>query len=142
MKTLLIPLALLMMLPLAQAEEIKKWIDKDGKVHYGDRKAVIEDAVVVEELKPDDSFDPQEYEEAVKRNEQIEQQLEEYEKEDKEAERKEKIEKVVEGLSRPRAPAGGTTIVTPPVDVYTGPGRPIPLPGRPSTLPVPRPGRR
>ena len=139
MKKLFLIFAILIA-PMVQAEEIKKWIDENGQVHYGDKKAVTDNAVEVEKLKVDDTFDQQSYDDAMQRNAETEKALEEYQQErDVQAQR----EREEAAMNRPIAPpSGGTTVIYPPA-VYTDPryrNRPGTgignRPSRPATLPA------
>lgn len=134
----LIPIALLILVNTGTADEIKKWTDAEGRVHYGDKKAVIEDPAKVETLDIEDTFDQQSYDDAMKRNRETEESLDQYRQEREDQARRELEEAAA---NRPVAPppSGGTTIVYPPA-VYTGPGRPIrpgPGVGRPTPTPLP-----
>lgn len=132
--------------PILHADEITKWIDEDGNVHYGDKKAVTDDAVEVEKLKVDDSFDQQSYDDAMQRNAETEKALEEYQTEREEKEQREREEAA---MNRPAAPpaGGGTAVINPPA-IYPAPGYPN-RPGtgignrpRPAPLPANPGGRR
>lgn len=135
MKNILLVLMLTCLHPAA-ADEIRKWTDEDGRVHYGDRKAAVENPARVETLQVDDTFDQKAYDDAMERNRETEQSLKEYEVEREEQAKREREEAAA---NRPVAPppAGGTTVVYPP-SVYTGPGRPI-RPGTGIGRPVPTP---
>lgn len=118
--------------PVLQADEIKKWIDDDGVVHYGDKKADTGDAVEVEKFKADDSFDQKSYDDAMQRNAETEKSLDEYQKE---REEKEKREREEAAMNRPVAPpSGGTTVIFPPAiytdSLYLNRPRPTPRPSR------------
>lgn len=70
----------------AIAADIKKWIDSEGRTHYGDKPADV-DPDYVETLKIEDTFDQQAYDEATERNEAREQRLKESDKENEKAEK-------------------------------------------------------
>lgn len=78
--------ALAMMVSTAMAADIKKWVDSDGRTHYGERPEGIE-AEAVETLNIEDTFDQQAYDEAVQRNEEREKRLAESDKENAKAEK-------------------------------------------------------
>ena len=61
----------------AQAETVKKWIDEQGRIHYGNSNAAI-DAETVEIM---DTFDEKAYQEGVQRYEEMEKFLDEFEQE-------------------------------------------------------------
>jgi hypothetical protein len=135
MKIILIVL-MLSGLHLASADEITKWTDEEGRVHYGDRKARIENPIKVETLQVDDTFDQKAYDDAMERNRETEQSLKEYQAE-RESQAKREREEAAANRPVAPAPAGGTTVVYPPA-VYTGPGRPV-RPGAGIGRPVPTP---
>lgn len=61
---------------MSHAEKVRKWVDEDGQVHYGDRKAARSEAVGdVEKVVVDDAVDKKTYEEAVERNKQEDKEI-------------------------------------------------------------------
>ena len=96
MRSLLLTAVIAIATSAAMAADIKKWIDEDGRVHYGDKPEGLA-AEAVETLKIEDSFDQQAYDEALQRQQQREEDLaesdKEYEKQQKEATRQEEERK-------------------------------------------------
>ena len=124
----------------ASAEEVNKWVDEKGKVHYGNVAPEAE-AEPVKKLEIQDTFDQQEYEKAKERQKGVEQFGDELEKERK-AEEKKKAEEEAErkaNIKQP-PPSGGTHINLPPpyYEVPRVPGKPwigVPVPPQPTPLP-------
>jgi hypothetical protein len=83
---LILLIAMLAVASIGSASEIKKWVDSEGGIHYGDKPETVE-VEQIDTLKIDDSFDQQAYDEAVQRNEEREQRLEELDKENEKAEK-------------------------------------------------------
>ncbi len=86
MKSGLLIVALSTMISIAMAADIKKWVDSDGRTHYGERPDGVE-AEAVETLMIEDTFDQQAYDEAVQRNDEREKRLAESDKENEKAEK-------------------------------------------------------
>ena len=132
--------AMLLLGQAAAAQEIKKWIDADGRVHYGDKDSVV-DPVQVEELHVDDTFDPQAYDEARQRQDELEEELD---KIDAQREEETKREQELEAQKKSQPARRPTTVINlpqpyyeipPNVPVYPGTGisnrpRPTPLPAQ------------
>ena len=116
----LIPIALLFLVNTVTADEIKKWTDAEGRVHYGDKKAAIENPANVETLDIEDTFDQQAYDDAMERNRETEESLEQYRQEREDQARREFEEAVYTGPGRPIRPGPGV-----------GRPTPTPLPSRP-----------
>lgn len=79
---------------IASAEEVNKWVDDKGKVHYGNVPPATE-AMPVKKLEIKETFDQKEYEKAKERHIETEQFGEELEKE-----RKADEERKIEGRNR------------------------------------------
>ncbi len=113
----------------AMADTVKKWVDADGNVHYGDKKS-SEYIEKTETLKINNTFDPQLYREGVERHKETEEFANKLEQERLEEERKRKLDEVKEHSHPP--PSGGTVVINPPIirpgysrpPVRPGPGRP------------------
>ena len=80
---------------IASAEEVKKWVDDKGKVHYGNVPSDTE-GMPARKLEIKDTFDQKEYEKAKERHVETEQfgkELEKERKADKERKAKEEAER-------------------------------------------------
>lgn len=126
----------------AVSEEVKKWVDESGQVHYGNLPPE-EMPVEVEKVDIQSSFDQQEYENAQQRNQEIEQSLKDYEterkKEEKEAARAEAERRA--SIKQP-PPLAGPQINLPPPEypAPTVPGKPWLIPVVPDPVPLPSGG--
>ena len=125
---------------IASAEEVKKWIDDKGKVHYGNVPSETE-GMPAKKLQIQDTFDQKEYENAKERHVETEQFGKELEKERKvEEESKAKEEAERKAHIKQPPPFAGPRINLPP-PYYEAPrvlGKPwigIPIPPQPSPLP-------
>lgn len=119
-------------LPLAAlGDEVKRWVDENGQVHYGNLPP-DELPVEVEKVDIQDSFDQQEYENAEQRNKETEQSLKEYETERKKAEKEAaRAEAERRANIKQPPPLAGPKINLPPPE-YTAPN----IPGKPWLIPV------
>jgi hypothetical protein len=125
--TLFLPMA-------ATADSVNKWIDDQGKVHYGDKKAV-EHIEGTKTIKIQDTYDQQSYEEGIERHKETSKIADDLEKE-RLQEEKLKAEENESKSSVPARPGG--TAVAPNLSTRTLPiaDRPL-LPGhKPARLPV------
>ena len=77
---------------IASAEEVNKWVDDKGKVHYGNVPPATE-AIPVKKLEIQDTFDQKEYEKAKERHVETEQFGKELEKERKAGKKKRRRKK-------------------------------------------------
>jgi hypothetical protein len=115
----------------AMCDEVKKWVDESGQVHYGNLPP-DELPVEVEKVEIQDSFDQQEYENAAQRNKETEQSLKEYETERKKAEKEAaRAEAERRANIKQPPPLAGPSINLPPPE-YTAPS----IPGKPWLIPV------
>ena len=125
---------------IASAEEVNKWVDDKGKVHYGNVPPATE-AMPVKKLEIKETFDQKEYEKAKQRHVETEQFGEELEKERKaDEERKSKEETERKASIKQPPPLAGPRINLP-APYYEAPrvpGKPwigVPIPPQPSPLP-------
>jgi hypothetical protein len=125
---------------IASAEEVNKWIDDKGKVHYGNVPPATE-AVPVKKLEIQDTFDQKEYEKAKERHVETEQFGKELEKERKsEEERKAKEEAERKASIKQPPPSAGPRINLPGpyYEAPRVPGKPwIGIPIQPQPTPLP-----
>jgi hypothetical protein len=122
----------------AAAQEIKKWVDADGRVHYGDKDSVV-DPVRVEEFQVEDTFDPQAYDEARQRQEELKEELD---KIDAQREEEAKREQELETLKKSQPARRPSTVINLPQPYYeippNAPGYPgIGIGNRPRPTPLP-----
>ncbi len=97
----------------ATADTIKKWIDSEGNIHYGDKKSA-EYIKGTETLKIKDTFDQQSYDEGVQRHKETKIYADELEKERIAEEAKEREAEQNKPVSHPSS-SGRATIINPPV---------------------------
>lgn len=125
---------------IASAEEVNKWVDDKGKVHYGNVPPATE-AMPVKKLEIQDTFDQKEYEKAKERHVETEQFAKELEKERKSEEEKKAKEEAERKASIKQPPASAGPRINLPAPYYEAPrvpGKPwvgIPIPPRPTPLP-------
>jgi len=125
---------------IASAEEVKKWVDDKGKVHYGNVPSGTE-GMPAKKLQIQDTFDQKEYEKAKERHVETERFSKELEKERKaEEESKARGEAERKAHIKQPPPFAGPRINLPPpyYEAPRVPGKPwigIPIPPQPSPLP-------
>lgn len=83
------------------ADTIQKWTDDSGRVHYGD-SAPASDVTQGRSLEIQNTFDPVAYEQAVKRNEALNKEIQALERREKAAAKsaKKRLDKYFEELDR------------------------------------------
>ncbi len=91
----------------ATADTVKKWTDRDGNVHYGDKKAA-EYIKETETLKIKDTYDQQSYDEGVKRHNETKKYADKLEKERLAEEEKKREAEQNKPVSYP--PSSGRTV--------------------------------
>jgi hypothetical protein len=131
---------LLLLSFISSAEEVKKWVDEKGKVHYGNVPPQT-GAESVKKLEIQDTFDEKEYEKAKEREKDIKQFSDDLEKERKaDEEKKAKEEAERKASIKQPPPAAGPMINLPPpyYEAPQVPGKPwlgVPIPPQPTPLP-------
>ena len=137
---LLVGLTLLLFSFITSAEDVKKWVDESGKVHYGNVPPQTE-AEPVKKLEIQDTFDQKEYEKAKERHKEVEKFGDNLEQERKaEEEKKAKAEAERKASIKQPPPAATPTINLPPphYEAPRVPGKPwigVPVPPQPTPLP-------
>ena len=125
---------------IASAEEVKKWVDDKGKVHYGNVPSDTE-GMPARELEIKDTFDQKEYEKAKERHVETEQFGKELEKErnaDKERKAREEAERKASIKQPPPSAGPRINLPAPYYEAPRVPGKPwigIPIPPQPTPLP-------
>ena len=125
---------------IASAEEVKKWVDDKGKVHYGNVPSDTE-GMPARELEIKDTFDQKEYEKAKERHVETEQFGKELEKERKADEERKAREEAERKASIKQPPPSAGPRINLPAPYYEAPrvpGKPwigIPIPPQPTPLP-------
>ena len=125
----------------ASGDEVNKWIDEKGKVHYGNVPPET-DSAPVKKLEIQNNFDQNEYEKAKKRHIETEQFAKELEKE-REEEAKRKVEEEAERKANikhppPFADPRSINLPRPYYEAPRVPGKPwigSPIPVEPTPLP-------
>jgi len=125
---------------IASAEEVNKWVDDKGKVHYGNVPSDTE-GMPASKVEIKDTFDQKEYEKAKKRHVETEQFGKELEKERKADEEKKAKEEAERKASIKQPPPSAGPRINLPAPYYEAPrvpGKPwvgIPVQPRPTPLP-------
>jgi|GEM_PF-1433036 len=125
---------------IASAEEVKKWVDDKGKVHYGNVPSDTE-GMPSRKLEIKDTFDQKEYEKAKERHVETEQfgkELEKERKADKERKAREEAERKASIKQPPPSAGPRINLPAPYYEAPRVPGKPwigIPIPPQPTPLP-------
>ena len=134
----LFSLALFLNVIVAPADEVSRWVDDSGRIHYGNVPPPS-DAVNLEKLDIPDSYDDAAYAAGQQRLRETEQELEQYEQERKADEERRAKEEAERKANIKQAPAFAGPQINLPAPVYESPGIPgkpwIGYPGHPSRPP-------
>ena len=124
----------------ASAEEVKKWVDEKGKVHYGNVPSDTE-GMPASKLEIKDTFDQEEYEKAKERHVETEQFGKDLEKERKADEERKAKEEAERKASIKQPPPSAGPLINLPGPYYEAPrvpGKPwIGIPVQPQPTPLP-----